>query len=249
MATFTYTMQKDSLIPLYHQLKTLVLQEIHEGNWTPDEMIPTEVEFMEHFSLSRTTVRQALNDLVKENVLYRKKGVGTFVSKPMINLQYMENSFDFNYQILRIGLAPSTKVLELCVIKVDEKLAQEMEITSGEDVILLKRLRFAEQEPIALIVSYLPYSLCASIMNVNLEKESLFQTLALNENTKVIKIKRLVDAQIANTEDRKLMQVGKGFPIQNFINKAYNRSGRIIEYCIARYRGDRNVFYVEIDVK
>jgi GntR family transcriptional regulator len=207
------------------------------------------MEIMEHYSLSRTTIRQALNDLVKDNVLYRKKGIGTFVSIPKIDLRYLENSLDFTYQILRMGLVPSTKVLELTAVKADEKLAREMGISSGDEVVFLKRLRFAEQEPIVVVASYLPYSHCSFIMDVNLEKESLYQTLALKENTKVVRVERFVEAQLANPEDCKLMQIRKGFPIQNFINKAYNRSGDIMEYCIARYRGDRNIFYVNIDVK
>jgi GntR family transcriptional regulator len=248
MTQFTFDLDKTSLLPLYYQIKTIVLREIHEKHWTPDEMIPTELEFMEHFSLSRTTIRQALNDLVKENILYRKKGVGTFVSKPKINLQYMENSISFNDQILSIGLTPATKVLELSVIPAAEETVSEMDIPVNEKVILLTRVRYVENEPVALVKSFLPYELCASIMNVDLEKESLFQTLGLNEKTRIVKVTRLVEAQMATAEDCKLMQIGLGSPVQNFINKAFNSEGRIIEYSIARYRGDRNKFYVEINV-
>jgi GntR family transcriptional regulator len=249
MNQFTFDLDKTSLLPLYYQIKTIVLQEIHEKYWAPDEMIPTELEFMEYFSLSRTTIRQALNDLVKEKILYRKKGVGTFVSKPKINLQYMENSISFNDQILSIGLTPATKVLGLSVIPAAEETVSEMDISVNEKVILLTRVRYVENEPVALVKSFLPYELCASIMNVDLEKESLFQTLGLNEKTRVVRVTRLVEAQLATTEDCKLMQIEHGSPVQNFINKAYNSEGRIIEYSIARYRGDRNKFYVEINVK
>ena len=248
MSQFTFDMDKKSLLPLYHQLKTIVLREIHEKHWAPDEMIPTELEFMKHFSLSRTTIRQALNDLVKENVLYRKKGVGTFVSKPKINLQYMENSISFNDQILSIGLTPTTKVLELSIIPAAEEVASEMGITVNEKVILLTRVRYVENEPVAQVKSFLPYELCASIMNVDLEKESLFKTLGLNERTRVVKVTRLIEAHLATAEDCMLMQIGQGSSVQNFINKAFNSEGRIIEYSIARYRGDRNKFYVEINV-
>jgi GntR family transcriptional regulator len=86
-------------------------------------------------------------------------------------------------------------------------------------------------------------------MDVDLEKESLFQTLGLSEKTRVAKITRMVEAQLSTAEDRKLMRIGHGFPVQNFINKAFNHEGIVIEYSIARYRGDRNKFYVEINVK
>ena len=116
----TKDIDKQSRLPLYFQLEELIKKAISTGELKPGDMIPTEWEIIDYFKLSRTTVRQALSDLVNENLLYRKKGIGTFVSKPKIDLQYMGNMVSYNEQITSMGLTPSTKVLKFEVITADE---------------------------------------------------------------------------------------------------------------------------------
>jgi len=239
---------KESPMPLYYQLEDLLRKAISSGELKPGEMIPTEWEIIEHFNLSRTTVRQALTDLVNENLLYKKKGIGTFVAKPKIDLQYMGNMLSYDNQIIGAGLKPSTKVLKLEIITADDFLLDEMQLTKERKIIELIRLRYADDEPIAVIQSFLPYDLCAFIMDKDLEQNSLYETLAQNRKTTVVRVEREVAAQIISKEDGKLLNVEKGFPVQSFLNKAYNEEGRILEYCHSRYRGDRNKFCITIKV-
>ena len=244
----TKDIDKQSRLPLYFQLEELIKKAISTGELKPGDMIPTEWEIIDYFKLSRTTVRQALSDLVNENLLYRKKGIGTFVSKPKIDLQYMGNMVSYNEQITSMGLTPSTKVLKFEVITADELLAKEMGLSKGDKVIELVRLRFADEEPIAVVQSYLPYDLCHEILDVDMERNSLYQILSGQKNTTVVLVERVVEAMIVSREDSKLLNVEKGFPVQSFLNKAYNGEGRVLEYCSSRYRGDRNKFYIEVKV-
>ena len=244
----TKDIDKQSRLPLYFQLEELIKKAISTGELKPGDMIPTEWEIIDYFRLSRTTVRQALSDLVNENLLYRKKGIGTFVSKPKIDLQYMGNMVSYNEQITSMGLTPSTKVLKFEVITADELLAKEMGLSKGDKVIELVRLRFADEEPIAVVQSYLPYDLCHEILDVDMERNSLYQILSGQKNTTVVLVERVVEAMIVSREDSKLLNVEKGFPVQSFLNKAYNEEGRVLEYCSSRYRGDRNKFYIEVKV-
>ena len=162
---------KQSRVPLYFQLEELIKKSIDSGKLKAGDMIPTEWEIIDYYKLSRTTVRQALADLVNENLLYRKKGIGTFVSKPKIDLQYMGKMVSFNEQIANMGLSPSTKVLQFETVEADEKLALEMGLLEDTKVIALKRLRFADEDPIAIVESYLPYDLCQFILETDMEKE------------------------------------------------------------------------------
>ena len=244
----TKDIDKQSRLPLYFQLEELIKKAITTGELKPGDMIPTEWEIIDYFKLSRTTVRQALSDLVNENLLYRKKGIGTFISKPKIDLQYMGNMVSYNEQISSMGLIPSTKVLKFEVIAADEFLAKEMGLSNGDKVIELVRLRFADEEPIAVVQSYLPYDLCNYILDVDMENNSLYQILSSQKNTTVVLVERVVEAKIVSREDSKLLNVEKGFPVQSFLNKAFNEEGRVLEYCSSRYRGDRNKFYIEVKV-
>ena len=239
---------KQSRMPLYFQLEELIKKSISSGILKPGDMIPTEWELVDYFELSRTTVRQAMTDLVNENLLYRRKGIGTFVSKPKIDLQYMGTMVSYNDQILSMGLTPSTKVLDFEVITAGSFLAGEMELKDEKKVIKLVRLRFADGEPIAVVESYLAYDLCKFILDVDMEENSLYQTLARQKNTTVVMVKRVVEAKLISREDSRVLNVEKGFPVQSFLNKAYNEDGRILEYCSSRYRGDRNKFYIEVKV-
>ena len=239
---------KQSRMPLYYQLEELIKKAISSGELKAGDMIPTEWELVDYFELSRTTVRQAMTDLVNENLLYRKKGIATFVSKPKIDLQYRGTMVSYNDQILSMGLTPSTKVLEFETMTADNFLASEMELKEDKRIIKLVRLRFADDEPIAVVESYLPYDLCHFILDADLEKNSLYQTLACQAETTVVMVKRVVEAKLIGREDSKLLNVEKGFPVQSFLNKAYNDGGRILEYCSSRYRGDRNKFYIEVKV-
>ena len=75
-----YHIDKNLPLPLYYQLKQIIMNSIDEGIYQEDTAIPTEFELISKYDVSRTTVRQALNELVNEGYLYRKKGIGTFVS-------------------------------------------------------------------------------------------------------------------------------------------------------------------------
>ncbi|MDK2801238.1 MAG: GntR family transcriptional regulator, N-acetylglucosamine utilization regulator [Clostridiales bacterium] len=242
------SINKNVPIPLYYQLKEIILDEIKKGNLMPEDPIPTEKELSEVFEISRTTIRQAITELVKDGYLYRVKGKGTFIAKPKINQDFIKKLETFNEQIRRAGLTPSTKVLEFTVVEATEEIALALQIPMHEKVIKLCRLRFADKEPIVIVKTYLPYNLCSSVLQHDMEKESLYQVLSKNLETKIYKVSRTVEAIIAGQHESELLQIKKGYPIQFFKTIGYNQMGRPIEYSIARYRGDRNSFTVEVFV-
>ena len=246
MIRFKNSIDKTSPMPLYSQLKQVLKEEIDSGKLKPGDVIPTEFEMIERFELSRTTVRQAISELVAENVLYRKKGVGTYVAKKKIDLQYMGNIVSYDTQVERAGLKPQTKVISFETIEADKTLASELDLPTGSKVIELIRVRYAEGEANVFVKSYLPYDICSFILGFDMEKESLYRVMSQNEKTNVVKVRRDVEAQICTREDMKYMNLQKGFPIQSFISKAYSEEGTMVEYSIAHYRGDRNKFCVEI---
>lgn len=239
---------KTSFVPLYAQLEQVMKAEIENGYLLAGDMLPSEQEVMEYHQLSRTTVRQAIADLVNEGLLYKKKGVGTFVAKPKMDLQYMGSMISYNEQIRAMGLEPSTKVLKLECVEASGELCKQMGLDNGKRVIELVRLRYADEEPMAVVFSYLPYELCASILDEDLEQESLYSILARNESSKVVRVHRTVEAKIASSEDCKYLGIDRGFPVQSFLNMAYNKDEQMIEYCKSRYRGDRSQFCVELKI-
>lgn len=100
------SLNKNIPIPLYYQLKTILLEYIREQHPDVDEPIPTEVEISEYFGISRPTVRQAINELVVEGYLYRIKAKGTFLAKPKITQDFLLTLDSFNNEMRKRGLYP-----------------------------------------------------------------------------------------------------------------------------------------------
>ncbi len=236
-------------IPLYFQLKELIVEEIKSGLYPVDSLIPTEKELSEQFDISRTTVRQAITELVQEGWLYRVKSKGTFIARQKIKQDFLQRLETFREQMKRIGLEPSTEVLDFKVAKASYEVAENLRIEEGEQVIYLFRRRFGDGEPVVTVETYLPYEKCAFIKDQDFERVSLYDVLSAREETRIFSAKRLVEAVEANNSDVQYLHVRKGSPIQLVHTVSVNKADTALEYSIARYRGDASSFqlYVYVD--
>ena len=120
-------LDKDVPIPLYFQLEKLILEEIDNGNYPVGSMIPTEMELSQMFGISRTTVRQAISDLVREEHLYRIKSKGTFVAHPKLVQGFIQSIQSFDDDVRSTGRTPSTEVLDLKLVELEPEVAQLMD--------------------------------------------------------------------------------------------------------------------------
>lgn len=239
-------LDKNVPIPLYYQLKSLILNEIKNGTYPPGSMIPTENELIDQFGISRTTVRQAVTELVQEGYLYRIKSKGTFVTQPKINQDFLSHIESYNTEMMRKGFTPSTEVLDLRIISADENIADHLSLQKDDPVVYLYRLRYANGNPIVTIKTYLPDALCHFLLEIDFAKEALYAQLGKSAQTKIARIHRHVEATEANSDDAKLLHTRKGKPILLTASIGSNIYGTNIEYSIARYRGDRSAFEVDL---
>jgi len=246
---FGRTLNKEVPIPYYYQLKEILLDYITNHHEDRERPIPTEVDISAHFNISRPTVRQAINELVVEGYLIRQKGKGTFITKPKISQAFLQNLDSFNTEMSKKGLQPSTKVLGLEAIDCDEKIGEALKVPVGSKVIQLRRLRFANGEPIVYVVTYLPYDRCQPIMDKDLEFESLYNLLREVCGFSLLKAVRNLEAVLAGEYEAKLLEVDKGAPIQYIKSVTYLTDESPIEYSLARYRGDRSTFTFELGIR
>lgn len=233
-------------VPLFYQLKTLILDEIKQNHYKAGDMIPTEEEISSIFEISRTTIRQAVTELVQEGWLYRVKGKGTFVSQPKIEHSFIKKLESFNDEMKHIGLVPSTELLKCEIVTASESVAKGLRINEKDQVIYLFRKRMADGEPIVTIQTYLPYPTCDFVLEHDLEKERLYTILGEKPETTVYRVERRIEAVSAEKEDSELLKIEQGQPIQFFESTGYNVFGDVIEFSLARYRGDRNRFEVTV---
>lgn len=239
-------LDKSVPIPLYFQLKELVLRQIKDGSYKVGDAIPTEKELSDIYDISRTTVRQAITELVQEGWLYRVKSKGTFVRAPKIEQSFIQALGSFNDQILELGMSPSTEVLDFKVIEVPDEVAAHLNLAEGDKVIYIHRKRFADSEPIVIVETYLPYDKCGFVLDRDFVKESLYPILSESNETEICKIRRFIEAVEAGQDDIKNLNMTKGKAIQQFISIGFNYKDEPIEYSLARYRGDKNRFEIVI---
>lgn len=243
------TIDKSIPIPMFYQLKTILLSTIESGQYGVGDMIPTELELSKTYGISRTTVRQAVLELVQQGYLKRVKGKGTFVSKPKLNHgSFIQKIESFHDEIRSMGMVPSTEVLELSTIHATEDIATALQIEIGNEVVFLHRKRMADGEPIVSIKTYLPYASCSYVLTHDFQHEKLYSVLSSNSETQIHRVYRTFEATAAKESDRNLLYIPIGKPVHHFSSIGCNKSDKPIEYSLARYRGDRNCFKVTVEL-
>jgi len=231
-------------IPLYDQLKGILSTYVRGREIRSP--IPTEMELCARFKMSRPTVRQAIKELELEGCLVRHKGKGTFVARPKIRQDFLLVLESFNEDMRKKGLAPSTRVLECGVVPGSEAVCQRLAIPPGSDIVQLRRLRFADGEPIVLVLTCLPGGLAPDLGKKNLESESLYDILARDYGVTIDRAIRSLEATLAGEYEARLLGVEVGAPVQCIETVSFQGNGAPIEFSMAHCRGDRSNFSFEL---
>ena len=224
----------NSPVPLYYQLENIIRKRIEECIYKVDEKIPSERKLSEELNISRMTISKAINNLVEEGGLYRKRGQGTFVSKNKID--FFPGLMGFTEIMENKGMKPSSKVISQSVIMPDKHLCEKLQVTENEEVIFTQRLRLADNEIINLEESYVPYSLCQKLLEADLSVESIYKLLT-DEGYKLSKADQEVQAILSNNELSELLQINVDEPILKRKRITYSKD-MPIEYSLNYYRGD-----------
>jgi GntR family transcriptional regulator len=149
---------KSSPVPIYHQLEEYIKQQIENGTLKIEETIPSEREYAERYQISRMTVRQALNNLVTEGYLYRQKGRGTFVSKQKVE-QQLQGLTSFTEDMIARGMKPGNRLISFEIIPASKQIASRLKLSEHAPVYEIKRVRLADDVPMAFETTYVPANL------------------------------------------------------------------------------------------
>lgn len=244
-----FELNKDIPVPLYYQLKQIILAKLMAGELKVDECLPTEIDFVHTLGISRSTVRQAFNDLVNEGYLYREKGKGTFISKPKIDEGFLQKLDSFNREMVQKGLKPSTKIMDAKVIPGIANVNRSLNIPENEELFYLCRLRYANEEPVVYLETYLPYEEHKELLHEDFATQSLYAVLEEKYNKRIVRAVRKIEAVNANAQEAKLLNIKANAAVCLVKTTAYLSDNTPIEYSVARYRGDRNQFTVELSRK
>ena len=238
-------LDNNSPIPLYYQLKSYIQNQISSGAWKPGGQIPSEAELCQEFQISRTTIRQAIGELVTQGKLKRTQGRGTFVTqynieKPLFFLT------GFSQDMKLRSLKPNSKVLKFETIPPSAHMTQNLNLRENEPVILLRRLRLADDQLMAIDNCFLPFNRFFALLHENLEENSLYDLLAKKFETIPVRSIRSIESIGCPPAEAELLEVKVGFPILYIVGTNYDQNNQPFEHSESYYRGDRFTFNVEI---
>ena len=217
-------------------LRSLVAGELRTG-----DPVPSERALCDRFGVSRMTVRQAVDALVVEGLLERVQGRGTFVAPPKVDLQVRLASF--TEEMTRRGMTASVKVLAAGTIAAEADIAEALEVAIGDPVIHLYRLRYADDEPMAVEHAWLPARRLPGFLDGE-PPRSVYQELGerglvpdWGEDT--------IDAGEADHEEAQLLTIRPGKPVLRISRRAFT-GDEAIEYARSAYRSDRYTLWVPV---
>ena len=238
-------LNKELPVPLYHQLKCVLMNAIKTGQLAPDEQLPNEGKLAEHFGISKITVRQAMQELANLGHVRRERGRGTFVSKPKLDMGPRELT-SFSEEMYRHHLAASSRVVERFTIAATGRIAETLDLHSGEPVFVLKRLRMAESEPMGIQTAHIPLSLAPGLVEDDLQNASLYDILRNRYGLQPARATESYSAVPAEPIPAGLLKVAPGSPVFSVERITFLLSGKPFEFVQSIMRGDRYSINVEL---
>jgi GntR family transcriptional regulator len=224
------TLSADTGMPLYIQIRNLLREQIRLGEWSAYEPMPTEDELVNHFGVSRTTVRQAMADLVNEGLVVRKAGRGTFARQPLLVLR-MQQWHSVALDIVQRGLRSSKLTLSLERLDARTEIAHRASEIAEGDVLHLKQVRYADDLPIVVLDHYFPFERCGFLADMPVDEPNFSIQQALGRHgIELHSAKGEISATTATELEAKYLQVPPGTPLVEIATKTYDRDGRVVEY-------------------
>jgi len=238
-------MLKFGNLPRYYQLREVLRERILGGQWSADDRLPSERELSEQYGLSRMMVRQSVTELVKEGLLYREQGKGTFVARPKITQQLLRLT-GFTEDIKARSQKPATKVLSAEMWPADPNVAERLRIKEGQLIFRLRRLRLADNEPLAVEMSLVNFIGCEKLLEEDLEQNSLYRLLETKYGLPPSEAEQELEAGLAREEEASLLKIEVGGPVLLTRRVTYTERSLPIEYAKSVYRGDKYKFYTRL---
>lgn len=229
---------------LHAYIKEEILHKIHTNEYKIGEKIPTEHELCELFSVSRTTIRTALNQLTMEGYLIRHQGKGTFVAEQKVQQTLTHTTKKYKDQIAVQGKKGKIKLLSLQVIPADKMIERELQVPLQSPVQRIERIRFANGEPTQYEIAYIPWDVAPGITQEHAET-SLYEALTKNFDVTIAYTSEKVEIALADEVIAEHLRCAQHTPYFYIETIAENEKKERIEFSRSYFRGDKTSFMIE----
>jgi GntR family transcriptional regulator len=208
------------------------------------EAIPSERQLSSQLGVSRLTVRAALDDLVREGLLVRRRGSGTFVSEPKIAQELTMTSFTEDMR--RRGMVPASRTLDLRTVPAGAHLGRLLRVSPSEPVVVVTRLRLADRETMAIETLHVPETLVPGLKAADLEQTSFYTLLEDTYGIVIASGTQSIEPTVTNEDESRALGVPLHSPAFLFERTTQTERGDIVEYVRSIYRGDRYRIVTEL---
>jgi GntR family transcriptional regulator len=230
-------------LPLYDQIEQNLRDLIINGQLKPGEAVPPEWELVDLYGVSRLTVRKALDELVRQNWLERKHGVGTFVHQPTM-ASIVASKLSFTEQMRAIGRKPSSKLISQRVIPATTKVSRALRIEEGESIFEITRVRLADEIPILLETTCISNARFPSLPEQDwTESQSLYKILGEEYGVVISALDHTIKPVTLTETEARHLKAKAGIPALLSEIIAYSRDGSPVEYNWSFSNGDKSEFY------
>ncbi len=233
---------KYSSIPLYTQLKNLIIGKIDGGEYQEESKIPSEQELCDLYNISRPTVRQAISELTNSGYLYKEKGKGTYVSKNKSVID-VKNYSGFTDSILDSQDPGQHEIISMNPVKAIDNPRLEgvfgLQDSQKTEFAEVKYLSRQNSQIYSLNTSYIPLSLFPCIIEDINEKKPSYDILRGKYPLLPVRTKSSLEVVYTEQSDAQYLQVQQGLALIKVENILYSKSGQIVEFIVSKYRADK----------
>lgn len=235
----------DSPMPVYLQLRSFIAEAIRSGTLRGGDVIPSERRLADALSISRMTVRRAIDDLVEQSLIKRVRGSGTYilpsqVQQPITKLQ------GFSEEARSMGFVPGSTIIEIAYVAANSRVASALGIEVSDQVLRITRLRTANGIPLAIQVAHISPRLMRFPVEDFRACGSLYEVIAKHYSTWPHRATQTVGARLPTTEECRLLEITPSTPVLSLERVTYDETGFPFEYVQSAYRGDRYQVWAEL---
>ena len=224
--------------PLYHQVYTILREQLMEGRFTPDKALPGELDLAEKFQVSRVTMRRALDELVREGLISRARGRGSFARVQPGGGPLSGDASGLLDNLVSMGLKTRVTVVSMDNVAAPDDVAAHLGVAAGAPVLKAVRIRSVDAGPIALLTTFVPEALARTFTSKALGQKPML-TLIEEAGIAVARAEQAMSARLADATSAPLLEVGFGAPLIAVTRVVYDAKGRPVQLLRGLYRPDR----------
>jgi GntR family transcriptional regulator len=222
---------------LYGQIRNSLRSRIVDGSYAPGSRVPSESELGRRFQASRITVRQALAELQKEGLIYTLHGKGSFVSKPKA-YQNVSTLMGFAEQMGAMGYEVINELLGHESLPADAQVAERLQLSEGQLVSRIRRVRYLNREPVSLEITWVPDALGQRLVKADLARRDIFLILENDCGVNLGHAELAIDAVQADAATAQSLNMDTGSPLLRIERLTHDAAGQPIDYEFLYFRGD-----------